>query len=285
MPLRFIRLLPAACFPLLWASPLAAQTTSPPAPESAESEEGDPGDLGPFDLTGSLEVGIGFDDNVYAQRNDKVSDGLWIISPEIGLTLEGEVVDLKLYSDAEIGRYWSESSEDYDDAELGASASFDLGEEREIFAGASYAWEHEDRSSPDAVNGLEPQQYTNPRAHLGYAATYAPYEVRLGGTFERLDFDDVNAIPQPIDGDLRDRDLYTGGLRVGKAVSERWQVFGQGYADFRNYDQEINAGGQDRDSEGGTLAAGLRYRVGKSMDFEVLGGLMYQSYDDLALMS
>lgn len=252
---------------------------------AAQDSEGDSlaSGLGQFDLSGSIELGIGYDDNVYAQRNDKQSDGLWLLTPQLDLSREGEVFDFKFYGEAEIGRYWSESSEDYNDAELGLSASAEVADGQEVFGGLSYAWEHEDRSSPDAVNGLEPQEYANLRGHLGYGATFGETELRVGGTYERLDFDDVATTGDPIDGDVRDRDLYTVGARVGQDIGGGWWVFGQAYGDYRSYEMDADTTDPaqfDRDSEGLTLAGGLRYRPRPNLDIEVLGGLIYQTYDD-----
>ena len=50
----------------------------------------------------------------YATRNDKVGDGLTILTPEVSLTSEGLPVELELFGSAEIGRYWDETSEDFD---------------------------------------------------------------------------------------------------------------------------------------------------------------------------
>ncbi len=236
--------------------------------------------FGPFVLDADVTVSQGYTDNVYATRNDKVGDGLAIATPSLSLTSEGLPVELELFGSAEIGRYWDETSEDYEDFNFGLDTTYRITPQSSVFGGASFGRDHEERQSPDDVNGTEPTLYYDSQAYLGTANRFDDVTLRAGATFERLDFDDVGAVGGSINNDDRDRDLYTAGARVGYVFSPGYEVFGQGLFDLRDYNEARDDNGFERDSEGFSTAAGLHYRPDRSLDIEGAVGLLQQSYDD-----
>ncbi len=235
---------------------------------------------GPFVLDADLTVSQGYTDNVYATRNDKVGDALTVVTPSLSLTSEGLPVELELFGSAEIGRYWDETTEDYEDFDFGLDTTYRITPQSSIFGGASFGRDHEERQSPDDVNGTEPTLYYDSQAYLGTANRFDDVTLRAGATFERLDFDDVDAVGGSINNDDRDRDLYTAGARLGYIVAPGYEVFGQGLFDLRDYDKAQDDNGFERDSEGFSAAAGLHYRPDRSLDIEGALGLLQQSYDD-----
>lgn len=245
-----------------------------PTPDDGETR------LGPFVLDAGVAVSQGYTDNVYATRNDKIGDGLTVITPELSFTTENLPVDLELFGSAEIGRYWDETSEDYEDFDVGLDTAYRFNPQSAVFGGASFGRDHEERQSPDDVNGDEPTLFYDSQAFFGTVNRFDNVTLRAGGTFERLDFDDVDAAGGSINNDDRDRDIYTAGARVGYMVAPGYEVFGQGLFDLRDYDRAQDDFNFDRDSEGFSAAAGLRYRPDRSFDVEGFLGLLSQDYDD-----
>ncbi len=236
--------------------------------------------LGPFVLDAGTAVSQGYTDNVFATRNDKVGDGLTVITPEVSLTTEGLPLDLELFGSAEIGRHWDETSEDYEDFDFGLDTTYRITPQSAIFGGVSFGRDHEERQSPDDVNGDEPTLFYDSQAFLGTNNRFGNVTLRAGGTFEQLNFDDVDAAGGRINNDDRDRDLYTAGARVGYMVAPGYEIFGQGLFDLRDYHASHDDFGFDRDSEGFSAAAGLRYRPDATLDAEAFVGLLSQDYDD-----
>ncbi|WP_340117584.1 outer membrane beta-barrel protein [Pelagibius sp. 7325] len=242
--------------------------------------------VGPFALDAGLSVSQGYSDNVYATRNDKVGDGITVITPEVSLTTGAdELLSLELFGSAEIGRYWDETSEDYEDFSFGFDASYRIAPKNMVFGGVSFGRDHEERQSPDDVDGDDPTLYYDTQAYIGSLNRFDDVTLRVGGTYGRIDFSDIDAAGGEINNDDRDRDLYTAGLRAGYIVSPGYEVFTQGVFDLRDYDTARDDAGFDRDSDGFSAAFGLRYRPGPMLDVEGFFGLLGQYYDDPALES
>lgn len=261
----------------------AAQTSEDGADANTPDEEDRRMRIGPFAVDADLAVSQGYVDNVFATRNDKVDDGLVVVTPEISVSTDGEALDLELFGSAEIGRYWDETDENYEDFVVGMDATYRLSQQNSIFGGISFGRDHEDRQSPDDVNGTEPTLFYDTQAFVGTANRFENVTVRLGGTFERLNFDDVNAVVGRINNDDRDRDLFTAGARLGYLVGQDYELFAQGVFDLREYDSSQDDNGFERDSDGFNAALGLRYRPGRNFDTEVSLGYLEQDYDDGSL--
>jgi len=265
---------PDAAAPDPEAAETAQAATAEDAPDDGRSR------LGPFVLDADLAVSQGYTDNVYATRNDKVGDGLVVVTPEVSLSSEGLPLDLELFGSAEIGRYWKETSEDYEDFDFGLETTYRITPQSSVFGGASFGRDHEERQSPDDVNGDEPTLYYDSQAFLGTANRFDDVTLRAGATFERIDFSDVGAAGGEINNDDRDRNLYTAGARLGYMADPAYEVFGQALFDLRDYDEKRDDNGFQRDSEGFSVAGGLRYRPSRSLDLEGAIGLLEQHYDD-----
>lgn len=249
------------------------------------AQEGEPGalepfSLGPFSLSFDASVTEQYVDNVFATENDKQGDFVTILSP--GVTLAGQTRDfrLELGASAEIGRFASETSEDYDDALLRAEGQWNLTERTFLFGGLDYAWEHEERSSPDDVNGAEPVEFQEASGFAGIATGFGPWNARIGVNARDLEFDDTPAGPGgTINNDDRDRLQSEVGGRVGYALDNAQQVFLQGVYDRRDYDSPTDDFGFDRDSEGFNAAIGYSGRLGPFTG-EILAGVLHQDYED-----
>lgn len=236
--------------------------------------------LGPFVIDADVTLSQGYSDNVYATRNDKVGDGVTVITPQFSVSSEGLPADLELYGSAEVGRYWDETSEDYEDFDFGLETTYRIAPQSSVFGGASFGRDHEERQSPDDVNGTEPTLYYDSQAFLGSVNRFDDVTLRAGATFERLNFDDVGAVGGTINNDDRDRDLYTAGARAGYIFAPGYEAFVQGLFDLRDYDARRDDNGFERDSEGFSAAAGLHYRPDPTLDVEGSLGVLQQSYDD-----
>ncbi|MGM0915301.1 MAG: outer membrane beta-barrel protein [Pseudomonadota bacterium] len=222
-----------------------------------------------------------YNDNVFFERENRVSDTVTLVSPFAELVGTGERHEVRLRGDAQRGRYHDYTSENFTDWRLSAEGRLAYHPQGSLFGGVSLARGHEERSSPDAVNGEEPAEYDRLGTFAGINHTFGRVTSRLGGTWESLDFDNV-----PAEGggtifqDDRDRQMSTFGGRFGYKVSDRLEPFVQAAIDHRDYD---DPGAIDRDSAGGNAAVGLIYRPAPDLTAEVLGGWMEQDYDDSQL--
>jgi opacity protein-like surface antigen len=243
--------------------------------------------LGSFLAFPSLDLSVMHDDNIYAERRDETSDYVTTLSPSIVLRSAWDRHALNLTTGADFDRYADYTKENVDDYWYGADGRLDFGKKFDIFGGAQLNREHEDRAEPDALSPFiasEPTLYDHTEAHLGAALKGKLLSVRLGGTFDRFNFQDVASVPGPIiNMDDRDRDLHSLAARVSLNTGPRSALFVQYATDTRRYDSLFDDFGYQRDSDGYRAAAGWSFIARPRLSAEVFAGHMVQDYDDARL--
>jgi hypothetical protein len=221
-----------------------------------------------------------FTDNVFQTANDKKSDFVTVFAPWIELSLLSRDYELSFGADAEIGRYATYSSENYEDYGLYADGRFRLGDSLFAFGGLDYAREHEERSSPDSVNGLEPTKYHETSGYFGIGGQLNGNSFRLGVNARDLDFDDTPAAGGTIiNSSDRDRQELEFGGRLGVAQITNGEVFVQGIFDQVEYDDKTDSQGYQRSSKGGQAALGYKGQWG-DLAGELSFGVLTQNFDD-----
>jgi opacity protein-like surface antigen len=232
-----------------------------------------------FTYDAGASIGYRFLDNVYSTENDKVADSVFVLEPFAEFAYREGPFRLGFTAAAELGRYAAESSEDYNDVRLDLETVTRLGGGFTLLSGADIAWEHEERSSPDAVNGVEPTLYRDGGGYVGLGWRGDDLGLRLGASVRRLDYDDVDGAPPGpavIDNDDRDRTTGEFGGRVSYRIAPERDVFVQALYDLRDYDEAPTV---DRDSDGVQAAVGVSGALGPVRG-EALVGVMAQDYDE-----
>lgn len=232
-----------------------------------------------YSLDGSVTVEQAVDDNIYGTANNRESDFITRVMPRLEAKMETEALTARAIANAEYGRFASHDDEDYLDAEIGADATLRFVDGLSAFAGIEHAWDHEDRDSPDDVQGVSPTEYRRLGGWAGFEAVVGANTARVGINVNQFDFDDVDGTSGTIDNDYRDRVMTESGARVTHALSDDRRVFVQGAYDRREYDAP---GAFDRDSDGVGFAVGLDGDYG-ALTGEVLVGFLMQDYADPAL--
>jgi len=228
----------------------------------------------------SVDAGVEYNDNIFATRNDEVDDFLVSVRPSASYTLGDQKSRLSLSASGELGRYFDNESEDYDDWQIGINGRSQLASNITLVAGGDYRWDHESRASPEAVNGIEPTQYERAYGFAGLLVGSNPITARFVGTVNQFDFDDVNTLAGVINNDDRDRTQYEFGVRAGYALGSGSEVFVQGAYDKRDYDQAIDDFGYVRYSDGFTVAVGAKHRLTNRLSGELFIGYLQQDYRD-----
>lgn len=297
---------------LLAACAAAVQAEDAPAPQSQETQatpsapsvgpaparrverpsaapgESKPIQTGSWLLYPELVVTGLHDDNVFATRANRVRDWAAIFSPSLTLRSAFDRHAAVLQAAGDFTRYDDQTAEDTDDFRLSAEGRYDIDDGFNIYGGARYLRDHEDRESADATNGISPTIYYNTRLYAGVFKQLDRFSLRLGGTWQDLDFRDVPFLSgggavSIINNDDRDRRRATLGLRVGYAFAPQTEGFVQIASDERRYRQTPDDLGFDRNSDGYRLLAGVRHNVARMLKAEVFGGFMHQDYDDSRL--
>ncbi|WP_305098506.1 outer membrane beta-barrel protein [Croceibacterium aestuarii] len=235
------------------------------------------------EVNAGVEIVGGYNDNVYATRNREKDDFYFLARPFVRADLGSGADSASLRAEGEIGRYAELSSEDYNDWTLAADGRTRLSDSVSLIGGGEWRWDHENRGSPDAVSGLEPTEYRRGFGYLGLLGTKGRFSGRLAGTITRYDFSDVPTSSGTINNDDRDRLQGEIGVRAGIDLTSGTQLFAQGGYDWRDYDDAADDYGFDRNSDGVSLAAGVRGRLGRQFTAELFAGWLQRDYRDPAL--
>lgn len=240
--------------------------------------------VGSFILSPSLSVHQEYNDNIFATETDTESDFITRILPELSLRSDWNNHSLAFFGSGNIGRYWDNSAEDFEDFNVGTSGRLDVRRDTWVRARAEYQDRHEERSSPDDVGGDEPTEYNVSIGRLEGFHRLNRLSFTLGGAIERFDFDDVGtSLGTTINNDDRDRDEYEASLRVGYELVPSYEAFVRGAYLIRDYDSGTDDAGRDRDSDGFEVVAGVSIDFGGITFGDFFAGYRQQEYDDPTL--
>ena len=188
------------------------------------------------EFTSGILVSDVYDDNIYATPTDKVPDQIRLINPFANLRFRGDKGEVNLGGNAAIGRYATHTNENYDDYSLYGNGRYNFSPMLSMTAGTGYDHLHEPRSSPDARPGVTPTTYDVTRAFGAALMKLDQNTVRIGGTFDRFNYDNVAQVGGgTINNEDRDRDMVTIGTRIGHSISNTSEIFGLFTYDDRNY--------------------------------------------------
>lgn len=265
--------LPAAPFAAEPVQP-PAETDSDPATESTY-RAGHP--VGSFLLRPELAAGLLYDSNIFATRSDEVDDIVTLFTPAVTLVSDWERHRLQARTGATLARYRDNEDEDYEDYWAELEGRYDISEASNVFGGVGYTAGHEDRGSPDeTLVGDEPTTFDSRHAHAGVAHKFGEFNLRLGGTFEALDYDSVG----PLNNDDRDRDLIGLGARLGYEFHPDYEAYVQLIRDIRSYNDPVDDFGYQRDSDGERIALGFKGRFTNRLQGGAYVGWIRQAWDD-----
>ncbi len=273
-------------------TPLAPPPTEPPVVATNAAPAITPGKVfpaettekglpwGSFLLNASLETAELYDDNIYATPTDRVGDYITLISPSVSLTSNWAQNFLQFDAGADLARYRSHAHENFSDFHFGGRGRYDISNDFNIFGGGSFAREHESRESPDNENGIYPTIYNNAQSYLGISKSIGKLAMRFGGTFQRLDYYNVESTTSIIDNHDRDRNIYDVGVRVGYEVLPQYQLFAQATQDWRRYDLSLDNNGFDHNSTGQSADIGINRSGAGALTGEVDFGFLHRDYVD-----
>lgn len=240
--------------------------------------------LGQFLFFPKLAFEAKYIDNVFFADTGKIGDFVTVVAPSFAFESDWNNHELVVFGDASIGRYIDEGNEDYEDFTIGTEGRLDISRVSYLAANITYSDFHEDRGSPDDVNGLEPTTFTVFLPQVQYFRKFGRFSLTADGTFTRLDFDDVpTSLGTTINNDDRDRNEWDGSLRVGYEFIPGYEAFVRGLYDLRNYSEALDDNGLDRDSEGFEIVVGSAFELTGVTSGNVFAGYRTQDLEDPVL--
>jgi hypothetical protein len=221
------------------------------------------------------------DSNIYAVENDVKSDWITKVNPKARVESQFKRHALNFGVDLEHEMYAKHTDDDQTNVRLNANGRYDLTNDSELNFASFVGWVHEDRGSPDAVNGKEPTPYMLATLDAGGKTTQGRWLYALSGNGKRYDFDNVStSAGTTIDNDNRDRDEMSLTGRVGYEFVPGYFALGQLTGDKVSYDDSVNAGGVDRSSTGYNAQTGIGVDVTQLIRGDFLVGYFSTDVDD-----
>ncbi len=246
---------------------------------------GKPFQLGAFLIYPEIDATWTYDSNLYSSNTAPLGDHAWIYSPALWVQSNWARHALNFHAGADLTRYDTYGTENSDDQNISAEGRYDFSADTNVYGGAYFAREHEDRESPSARNGLTPTEYFQRRYYGGFFRQFDRLSLRIAGTAQHLNYKDVNFITgggalSIINNDDRDRWQYTGGFRLGYEITPRLEPYLQVAFDNRRYDIKVDDLDYSRDSQGQRYLAGLRWNAPRQIKLDAFVGWLLQDYND-----
>jgi hypothetical protein len=211
---------------------------------AAAAQQDGPGGIGvePVIVYPGVDLGVGYDDNLFSSEILKKESAFAILSPWI--RIEGKPTphrfDVAFRYDA--GRYEDSSPDDYDDYSLLANGHAVFSARADLKARAEYVYGHDPRGSTDRASAATPDEFVNAGAEatFGYGAPGARGRVEANGGFYSRQYQNNRIFTEASDRDTG----IVGGTFLWR-VAPRSQLFVQG--DWRRIDYDLPASTQDSD--------------------------------------
>lgn len=173
-----------------------------------------------------------------------------------------------------------------------AGGSLELTPRSALSGSASYTLTHEERGAPDLpADAKEPTRVQIFRVAPQYDHRFRHLAFRLSGQYRRLDYQDTPRIAAPettlppIPSSSRDRDEWSGMLRVMYPLSPLHLGFVEGGLSRRVYATSNGPAGLNRNSTGWQTLVGLTADLSPTMRSEMAVGIGHREYDDGRLSS
>ncbi|MGE4218215.1 MAG: outer membrane beta-barrel protein [Alphaproteobacteria bacterium] len=241
-------------------------------------------ELGQFLLLPDISVGEAYNSNIYAAQTDPRGDFITRIAPTFKLRSRFNRHMLNFSGDFEQLFYEAHDDDDQFNGRLATDGRYDIGSDSEVSASIAGFRQHEDRASPDAVNGLEPTPYNGIDGKLTGKTVMGRWALTLGGAHQTYDYESVaTSAGTKISNDGRDRSENKVTGRAAYEMFPGYFAVAEASTNWRDYRESINAGGVDRSSNGYAGEAGVGVDLSRLIRGDFLVGYFKQDYDAASL--
>ncbi len=241
--------------------------------------------VGSFRFFPKVEVVEDYNDNIYKSDNDESDDFITKVKPTLNLRSDWNRHSLQFDAGAEVGRYASSDDDDYEDYNLGVRGRFDASQALKFNASGKYSAGHEDRGGDDvATDAAAPVEFDQMDGELG--VTYKPNRFSVGAraTAKDYDYDDNRTLlGGTTNNDDRDRFETLGEIRLGYEIQNGYEAYLKSSYNDRDYDDRVDDGGVNRDSDGYKVQAGIAIDLDRLIRADLAAGWMEQDYADNSL--
>lgn len=235
---------------------------------------------GSFMIYPRVDVGVTFDDNIFATSTNEQSDTVFIAEPRVDVMSNWNRHQVTATARVRFSEYSDWSSESRTDYSLGVAGRLDVDRTTEVTGKAAYNRLTEARSAIEAFQNLnKPVAYDLETYNAGASKEFN--RLRLNGSVDvnRFTYDNAFRGGVVVNQSYRDRTTRSVMGRVDYAVSPDTYVFLQGSANKRSYKDNILGFG-NRDSDGYDITVGSDFDLTNLIRGHVRAGYLEQNFDD-----
>ena len=257
----------------------------PRSPSAQAAENYDPTGvpLGSFRLYPELELGEVYNDNIYATSTGRTGSFIQLVKPSVDLRSDWNNHSLNFFAKGGLGFYSANSTENFQDFSLGTDGRLDIQRDWNTYGGLSFNRRHEERGTPNAVNGgTEPTKYNQAIGNLGYYQKFNNLAMRLDGRIDNYSFynNGLGLAQGVLPNTDRNRTEFREAIRLGYEFSPGYEAWMRGSLNQRRYNSGVDSAGFARNSAGWDVVGGVSIDLGGITSVEVFAGYMLQNYDD-----
>ncbi|MDR7061011.1 MULTISPECIES: outer membrane beta-barrel protein [unclassified Sphingopyxis] len=239
----------------------------------------EPIQLGVLELMPRMAIGAGYDDNLYAQEDDRIGDAYLRIRPRVSLVRPSPTLKLSLDGELDLLRYADRASENATQYSVNAGALYTISKSDTLNLTLRNGRYSQERVSPDSpTQASRPVRFTLSGATATYTHVFNRLRVRGVVDVENRNYSNsVTPLGDPIDQDFRDHTTYTGTAVGEYALSPSIALFVAGSLNKRDYRERIGPVAA-RDSKGFELAGGASFELGRKARGALRLGYFQQDY-------
>ena len=234
--------------------------------------------VGAFKFLPKASVDGQYNTNIYATQNGAKSDYITDLTADARLVSDWSRHSLDTDLNVKSGLYSNNTDEDFTDLTASVNSRIDVTRDARLVAGGSVARNHEDRSSPDNANGIDPTKYMQYNGTTGGDVDLGRFNVKVTGDYSGYRYNNVTkADGSRVDNVIRNRNEYDTKTRVSYMFLPKLAAFVDGSYNWRRYTQT----GANRDSQGYRVNGGSAFDLGGLLSGEAYAGYLSQDFKDV----
>lgn len=249
--------------------------------------EGDGVRVGSFIVRPELNTSVSYNDNILADDTNTISDGVFVLRPEVLVRLDRPTIDLRLRGGVELERFADNSSENSDSYFTTLRGTVGRGRSTQAQFRVSYRKDNESRRALDSANSVS--------SRLGRDSLEGFAEIRqdlgaldalISGRVRKISYGSArDGLGNLIDFSFRDRTIYQATAGAEYAVTANDLIIARATYDKQELDVGPGDPGYDptrfdQSSDGFRLEAGYGRQVSELMYLRVFVGYLEQDFDD-----
>ncbi len=252
---------------------------------------------GSFVVLPKMDMTNQYDSNIYKRdrkqgANAEIDSYVAHFRPGVDVRSNWNRHALNLNFDSDITQYATQGSQNnYEDLRTRLDGRLDVVRDSHLDGGFAYNSLHEDRGSPDQINGKGPTFYDTKVIDAFYTHKLNRVSVNGGGNATRYDYQDVltSLNNTPLLMSTRSHWEYAPSIRLGYEIQPEYEAFVKFIYKQADYDTLTLSNGAgtayNRNSTGYNALGGLAFDLTDLITGDMSVGYLQRSYTDARLKS